>query len=165
MEIKNMGFLLRRLLTEYTLHYGIAEERLVSPWCSSYFYVRSFKQDGFKKRPKTSACPESQDIIVLSWNSTVKSWVIPLYLLCMKKFKGKCKGLCIWQRNHYTYNKYQSSVVYTTCFINRGTQNTNSSSTASVKQKQSRLCVTNVVNNLPISTRLFDTCDTYSIFQ
>ena len=55
-------------------------------------------------------------------------------------------------------HKYPSAVVYPTCFINISTRNTNSSSTALVKQKQTTLCVTNVVNNLSISTRLFDTC-------
>ena len=39
----------------------------------------------------------------------------------------------------YIRHKYPTAVVYTTCFINRGTPNTNSSSTASSKQKQTTL--------------------------
>ena len=54
-------------------------------------------------------------------------------------------------------HKYQSTVVYLTCFINRSTQNMNSSSTTLVKQKQTTSCVTNVVNNLSISMPLLDT--------
>ena len=37
------------------------------------------------------------------------------------------------------HHKYPTAVVYTTCFINRGTPNTNSSSTALSKQKQTTL--------------------------
>ena len=55
-------------------------------------------------------------------------------------------------------HKYQRTVLYLTCFINRSTQNTNSSSTGLVKQKQTTSCVTNVANNVSISTPLFDTC-------
>ena len=69
-------------------------------------------------------------------------------LICMEG-----KSMTPHRGNTFLFSCSQQ-LLYLKCFIKRSTQKTNSSSTASVKQKQSMLCVTNVVNILSISTCL-----------